>query len=435
MNFDNFVFVTVGGWTRWSDGALEEMEPWGRVKGITLVVTDFEEAPMGCYRFDGGKGAYALPMIEKRARAEGVIEGVAHIVAHEVLPAADGFQTFHTAVALEFWQRLQQWATQQRDHCLVMPLGALLADRLGPLQARVVRLERTFHCHMHTSAGPAYVCATAVSDRIDDMRTAVRVLAGLTRIDLGRGVKAPVQWVNLLLQDEASEGILLAEWNDSAVLHGVPVRPARTADNVSAVSVAGLIALLSDTGIGGAVNPPLQRFAWQSERFVLPAAVVCTALAVGLFTLGAYFHGESAKQHDANARFRTELAQLESRIAKVSSEQPNPGYLAVASFASKLGDGARFDPVPMLALLRNAASDDIDIKRLRLEGSTDGAHSFRVDGVMASSDVLSMGRFVSRLRQAGWTTQPLEPADTAAGAFSYRLVASGIAGTDRPGAF
>lgn len=424
MNFENIVFVTASGWSKWTDGAVTAMEPWTALVGSSLLVTDFEDAAMVCYRFDGGKPAYALPMIEKRARAEGVIESVAHVAIHQVLGASDGFQTFHTVVGLELWQRLQQWSAQQRDHCLLMPLGALLAEGLGSLQARIVCFERGFHCYIHTAAGLFYASATATSERLEDQRTAVRVLANLCRLELDRGVKAPVQWANLLASGTARDTELREQWDSNAVVPCEAFGAVDDDDRSAPFALGALAALLRTTGTGKAVNPPLQRFAYLGERLLLPCAVVVGVVAAGFFAAGAYWHSEGARQRDANARLSAETVQLEARIAKVNSQQTNPDYVAVATFANKLGDGARFDPLPMLALLRSAASDAVDVKRLRLEGASDGSHSFRVDGVIAARDGLAMGQFVSRLRQAGWITSPLEPADAASGSFSYRLVAA-----------
>jgi len=422
MSTENLILLARDGWRQLRDGALVEIPEWPTLEEPTIVVTDFEEAPMGTYRFDGGKATYAVPMIEKRARAEGLTDGLAHILVHRVLVLGGGFQTFHTAVPLEFWQRLQQWAAQQRDHCILIPLGALLSAGIRVGHARVLQIGRTLHYFGESKTGLHYASVNAIGRFEDDLLAAVRVLAGSVQGENANGVDRSVVWGSVLSSEPGQEARLLARWNQ---LVDVPTSsmPATEWQTPTGSVTSALPPLVARAGIRASVNPPLARLAWWSERLVAGVATTAGILALGLVGLGLFAQAQSQHDRHAAEESRRTAQALETRVAAINRMEPAQGFAPVADLARKLGEAARYDPVPMLGLLRDAAGTDIRIQRLRLDSNGNQERAFQVDGVAQDGGVESIGRLLARLRAAGWSAQAINPIDTAPGAFSYRLTA------------
>lgn len=423
MMVDNLVLVTRDGWQQLHEGALTEVPAWLTLDRPSLVLTDFEEASVGSYRMDGGKPAYAIPMIEKRARSEGLVDGQAHIVVHRTLAVHGGYQTFHTLVGLEFWQRLQQWASQQKDHCILVPLGALLSDGLRPGQARVVALGRSLHCFGHGHGGLFHASANAIGRSTDDLLASVRVLHGLVRADLAKGIDGPVAWASVLDLDVQRSEQLLAQWNDVSAVPASAVA-LTTFATAEGQALSALPALCRRLSLRALLNPWLDRVAWWSENLVAGLAAVVAVVAVGLGGLGLYARVQSKVEHDRSAQAQRELQVLEARIEATNAQDIPTAFAPVADFARKLGDGARYDPLPMLATLKAAAGREIVIKRLRLESVGDRERSFRVDGFTQSGSVEALSQFLGHLKTAGWSASPLEPGEAGPRAFSYRLMAT-----------
>ena len=421
MSTDNILLVTRDGWRQLRGGVLTDTVAFPVLDAPAIVVTDFDEAPMGSYRFDGGKPAYAAALIEKRARAEGLTDGAAHVVVHRVQALRKGLQTFHTVVPLETWQRMLQWSSQQRDHCIVLPLGALLAAKVGTGHARIVRAGRTLHFFGQSKAGLHHLSANALGRSDDDLQAAMRVLGGLTRSEIAKGIAHPVEWASLLSADAAQDARLAEQWTSLADVSAemLPATPVGT-------GASTLPALVDRAGARAAVNPPVARLAWWSERLVAGVATVTGILALGLAALGFYVQGEARTERASTAESRREVAALEARVTAVNAAEIPQGFAPVADLARKLGDGARYDPVPMLALLRDAAGPGIRIQRLRLDSGVAGSaeRGFQVDGLSEGGSVGAIGRLLAGLRTAGWTAVPVNSLDAAPGAFSYRLIAA-----------
>ncbi len=420
MSIDNILLVTRDGWRQLSGGAVSDVAPWPVLDAPAIVVTDFEEAPMGSYRFDGGKPAYAAALVEKRARAEGLTDGAAHVVVHRVVSVRGGLQTFHTVVPLEFWQRMLQWSAQQHDHCIVLPLGALLAAGVGPGRARMLRAGRTLHFFGESKAGLHYQSTNAMGRGTDDLQAAVRVLSGQSRAGIANGITHPVEWGSLWAAMAGEDAQTALQWT---ALSDIPAEPLPAAAAGAGASV--LPALVRRAGVRAAVNPPVARMAWWSERLVAGVATLTGVLAVGLAGLGMVVQGEAQATRANAAETRREAAALEARIAAVNKAEAPQDFAPVADMARKLGDGARYDPVAMLALLRDSAAPGTRILRVRFDSGASGsvAPGFQVDGVADSGGVGAIGRLLTSLRAAGWTAQPVNALDAAPGAFSYRLTA------------
>lgn len=422
MNVEKLLLVTREGWFEITAGALVEIPAWPRLTSPAVVVTDFEEAPIGVHRYEG-KAAYAAPVIEKHARAQGLTEGAAHIVVHRLGTVPGGCVALYTAVALDVWQRMQQWAERQSDHCMVVSLGGLLESSLQKGQARVLRLGRTVHLVGINDAGVFHASVSAIGRSAEDLEGAVRSLASQARNELAKGVKGPVLWGCALGGSIAAEQRLASAWGDAARLD-CTLRPHAEMVAGQRGPVVSALPQWTKTLKGRAIEASaLARLAWRSESLVAPMTAVTAVVGLGLLLLSVVVQNQAASENRA-AGTQLELAQkMEARIAQANKIEPSAAFAPVAEFARQLGDGAAYDPVAMVQMVRQAAGNDIRIQRIRLEPFGTQKRTFRVDGVTTQGGLAAVSRFLAHAKAAGWRAEPLDPVEQSPGAFSYRLVA------------
>jgi hypothetical protein len=92
------------------------------------------------------------------------------------------------------------------------------------------------------------------------------------------------------------------------------------------------------------------------------------------------------------------------------------------AFASKIAEAALYDPVRMLALVRQAAGPKIRIQRVQLTRPDNSVkHFFRVEGVAAGGSNQEIANFTAALKAQGWQSSPAQSSDGSIGAFAYTL--------------
>lgn len=422
MTPDKLLLITRDGWYSLADGYLSQIPAWSKVDGSVLLVTDFDEAPVGVLRFEG-KPAYAAAMVEKHVRDEGLTDGATHIVLHRTVSVPDGCLALYTAVPLELWQRLQQWTRQQTDHCLLVTMASLLVAGLKPGEARVLRAGNLLHLVGFGDAGVFY--ASAVGYGSEDFQGATRILAAQSRVELGRDIKGPVQWACALGGDMATENTYAEAFAAATgiacvILTHAPLITGRKAQVVSALPA--LCARLTFRSIEG---PLLARLAWLSEGAIAPLAGATAIVGLALLGLGMLVQNQSGVEDRLGKQLLGQVGVLEGRIAAANLVDAPASFAPVAEFARQLGDGATYDPVAMLKLMRQAAGNTIRIQRIKLESGANAntKRTYRIDGVSEKGGLDAVKNLLAQTQRAGWRADPLEPAEQAAGAFSYRLTA------------
>ena len=422
MNYD-VVLALKEGWYRLDKGTLSPVEPWSAQAGPTMLVTDFDQAHVGMHRFDG-KPAYASAVIEKHVRTVGLAEGSSHIALHHTTQVADGCYSLYTAMAMETWQRTQQWAAEQVDHCLPIALGSLFFEGLIKGQARVTRLDRTLHLCGHNDAGVFYTSVSAIGNTADDFKIAIKALCAQSRADLIKGISKPVQWVSIFGTSLEQEAALATTFSDLAQVDCQLVDSDKFVDAQGAVMYSAAPTLCRKIRLGAAQVSWLARLAWRAESFMMPAAAISAVAGAAFFSLGGLLHTQAPTATQQVQQISSQADQIEARVTAANSIETPAGFAPVAAFAQQLGDGATYDPVVMLQLVREAAGQDIRIQRLKLESFADKKRVFRVDGMTEKSGISAITRFIAVTQSAGWQAEAIDPAEQLPGAFSYRLVAT-----------
>ena len=417
------LLVTRDGWFRLSTAGYSEMAPWSKVDGPCVAVTDFDEAPVGAHRFQG-RPSHAAAVVEKHVRAAGLTDGPARIVLHRVDNVPDGCIALYTAVPLELWQRFQQWAGQQHDHCMVVPMAGLLASRLKAGQARVLHSGRTLHLAGRSEAGVFYLCASAVGRSDGDLHAAARALGLQAQGELAKGIRQPVLWACTVANG------MEAETGHAAAFAGAAQLECRTeahdllASELTPTVVSALPGLCAALQVHTVQATAPRRLAWWSESLVGPLAAVTAVVGAGLMVLGVWTQSEAAGERQIAGRLRLQGDALEARIQAANRVAVPVEFAPVAQFARQLADSATYDPVAMLQLVRQAAGEQVRIQRIRFELQADKKRSYRIDGVTEKEGLAAIRRFLAQTQAAGWTSEPLDPAEQSPGAFSYRLTAA-----------
>lgn len=427
MNVNHVYRIGPQGWQFIQGNEWVDAPPWPRLSHPALVVLDTDDVPSDVWRFEG-KPEFASALIEKRVRTEGLVEGAAHIVVHRLIKSPTGFQVFFSAVAIEAWQRLSGWASQQADHCIVMTSAGLLCSGIKAGQGRVLVSERHLALFVHAEASMAYFSAHALGQGGRAVVEGGQLLGSNARGTLSLGNKLRLELGGLWSPQTDADLMEVADAFAQASDTVPALMPVAMYTGGGGLVHSVLPALAASAALTQALNPGVDRLAWRAESWVGGLTAVTAVVAVGLVGLGIFLGQQAQQQRQAAAASLTALQQLEARIQAVNKIEASERLVPVAEFAQRLDSGARYDPIELLNTLKTHAGTDVRIQRVRLDTSQQArAKIYRVDGVAALDASGAVVRFVNALQAAGWSLKAVDPADSAPGAFSYELVASAAA--------
>jgi hypothetical protein len=422
------LLITREAWYLMSDTEIKEVPAWSRIESPTLVVTDFEDAPVDLHRFEG-KLAHATALVEKHARTTGLSEGETHIVLHRVIPAPGGGLAFYTAVPLDQWQRMQAWSAQQHDHCLLVVSANLLEQGLVQGQARVLRLRCVIHVLGLNDTGLFHASVTVIGGGEGNLSTAIQALAVKARADLAAGIEQPVQWACGLADDLQTEIRYASVFAQAALTECQLLKHTLWPESNGSNKASTLPGMCLDLNSRAILASFPRRLAWVSETLVAPLAAVTAVLGLGLTTLGMAMQNQALEKQQHLLERTSQAQALEARINAANQIEVAANIESDGIFVRRLALGAIFDPVAMLQLVRQASTQDIRILRIKLDVENDKKKSFRIDGVSENGGSAAVGRFLAHVQAAGWQAEPLDPSVQVIGAFSYRftpLIASPV---------
>jgi hypothetical protein len=164
-----------GRWLSFDDErvALHDSRP--RLDRSTIVVTDFDGAVSDITSLEGSP-SHAVALIERRLRADGLIDGDSKVLIHQLRTVGNGYQALYTAVPLDRWQQMFAWADNQADHCLLVPTVALLWKRLRPGHGVVLHSGRKVVFLAALRNRVEYASALAFSESREDLAMTVAAL-------------------------------------------------------------------------------------------------------------------------------------------------------------------------------------------------------------------------------------------------------------------
>ena len=453
-----------GQWLLFDGHAVTRSDSRPRLHRAAVVVSDFENAVSNVISLEGSP-AHAVALIERRLRSDGLIDSESKILIHKTRTIGAGYQTLFTAIPLDLWQQTWAWAEAQQDHCLLVPFTSLLWKSLRPGQGLVLQSGRQLSVLALLKHDMVYRTALAYSDDPADLAMTAGALAEQFAEDLGNGEDnlepLSLQWCPVLVPRPA-EG---QPWTDDSLREvfsarsGLPVSsvPLKTVTDEAGNeyrSGIGWIGAMASASI--AVNPTASRVAWTAEWALPVASAASLVFALILGALGARWALGASEARTRSEQLGADIAAIEQRIEALRPKETVPdNFAATQAFierAARLQNGA--DPSASLALVRDAAADQVRILRVRLEepaatlppqpgmpapaAQGTGGYTLRIDGAVDAwrgTPGMQVPTFVERLRRAGFDPQPVDPqgggnAAVASGFFSYLLKHSPAAATE-----
>jgi hypothetical protein len=411
--------------------------------GPAIVVSDFDGAVADVTALEGSP-THAVALIARRLRADGLVDNEAKVLLHKTRTVGAGYQALYTAVPLDRWQSLFAWAENQVDHCLLVPITALLWQCLRKGKGIVLRGGRQLVFMGLAGERIVYVSALAFSDDPDDVAMTVDSLAERVAMELGEDDDAPdaldVTWYQSLeylsdLSPSREEGYVeaFARATGASVALGSQTR---LVDGEGRSCRSGFPALGEHAGAMLSVNSGQVRGAWLAERALPWAAAASLALAVVLATLGGRWTLQAHAANENAEQLRQEAGSIEGTIASLAERQKlAPAYPAVLAFVEKAAAlRGGLDAEAAVADVRHAAAGQVSILRVRTEpdGPDGKSNVLRVDGLVhplaGAAEGSQIALFVQRLRDAGYEPVAVDPntagnggGQSPAGFFSYQL--------------
>lgn len=165
-----------GQWLAFDGDRVRRLDARPRLDRAAIAITDFDGAISQVIALEGSP-SHAGALIEKRLRADGLIDNESKILIHQSKTVGNGYQALFTAVPLDRWQQMFAWAEGHDDHCLLLPSVALLWRMLRPGRGVVLHSGRQFTFLASLRNRIVHASALAFSDDESDLTMTVAALA------------------------------------------------------------------------------------------------------------------------------------------------------------------------------------------------------------------------------------------------------------------
>jgi hypothetical protein len=426
------IFHMDGKWLLFEGESVRAVQEYPRLEAPAMVLTDFGGALSGVSSVSG-RSAYAGALIGRRLRDEGLVDGETRVLIHRRVKDSGGFLCLYTAVPMDAWRRMQSWAQNQKEHCLLIPQTAAML-RLLPREGNglVFRCGRRISLLFQRRDGLDYFSALSLSDDRSDLLTCVGTLAARLpgqAFDPARNA-ANLSWFSLSGPGGADgeDDVLCAAFSEISGIETTcaPTESYRGASGECRVALSALRPIFSERL---AINPMRARFDYFAEKRLAQAGW-CAGIAALLFTIGGVALLWQASEINARAVQDKERAERAQAIAQSVQGEAPPAFPASRFHATRdlvdliAGAQTGIDPSAFLRKLRLASGDKVKLlrvsvgKEIIVEGWVDQTGGN--DGPLAG--------FVTQLRRQGFSPEAVDTSSTVntrrTGFFAYRLSVS-----------
>ncbi len=430
-------------WLAQDSDYIQVVSPFPKLSSAISVVETFGDSPSGVMRLQG-KTAHAEALVERKIRAEGLVDGESRVLIHHQRTVAGAMEVLFTAVPLPIWQTISGWTQQQRDHCVLLPIAALACAGIKEGQGRVIRYGANLVYFANTSDGFIYASVTAYSDAEEDVEIAVRSLAEQaagnargtgTRAFAGSAEKSKAQsikvfWCPLYADGEEDQRmqqlfVQIAKCDLEDCSQGALNQVDAEGNAVSEQKLkTALPQLLKRANLRTSANTGSQRLVAFAEAWAPLSTVLVGACAAALFAYGGYNHTIGAQMNSNAALQNAKSAKSEEMVRQLDAKQAPTEYENVQKFVNTLQAGVTgYNPAAVVADIGNAAGREIRILRIRLENISNKPLSMVFDGALRPGvDGSAITTFLLQLRRTGYVVTSMDPADGGqSGNFTYRL--------------
>ncbi|MGB8633991.1 MAG: hypothetical protein WCD36_01790, partial [Rhodanobacteraceae bacterium] len=397
------VFHLGGRWLALDDSRLVELPEYPELDMPVMVVSDFNQALTGVMSLEA-KPAMAAPLIERRLRDEGMVEGETRLEISHLVRVGKGFQALYSAIPMLDWQNMISWAGSRSDHCLVVPLLSVAKRLLKPDQAVVLRHGQQVTFLTIDTHSIQHAETMAYSNDSAGVRDAVNSLADRVRALLGQGQRPTrVLWYALDSQPTQDEEALAASFAQAGDMN------VQLADHRSLILDSGDTIQSAMPGVAAAAqvsDATTSRFAglmMLAERALPMAAVLMLVVALGLLLLGWRGHSQAAEKNDSAQQMQAQASSLQSktRAQMARLKQGSEPLQHTRQFVQRLANASRGQDISVaLVKIRQAARTWVRVLRVRT-GDTD--HRLYVEGAIdeGQQGARNLALFIANLRAAG----------------------------------
>lgn len=392
------------------------------LSGPCRILTDFDGAPAGVMAVDT-KPEFAPSMIEKRVRSEGLVDGEAHVLTHNLIYAGGSSRVLYTAVPVTAWNEMFAWLDGQSSMGLVFSIEAAmlaLAQRYGAVMCRV---GRQFRFLVSQPDKLSYVTTTAFSDDQDDLDIAlINLMDRAGPKLLVNEARLPVFWCDLLASQRDDGARLVSQFSQRMGVK-VVIAPVQHFDSKDGPMRTAVETMMDAMSWRAAVNPLSQRIAAIIDQFSKPIAAAVALVGLSMFAVSTFWISQTIQIH---ARIDHLNQQINTVLQHTAGQDSSPDRLLVSyaptiAFLDSLTRAAHSpDLLAILADIRQAADKRVRVMRIQL--SPNGA--FRVDGmpINGATDAAISG-FLAKLKIIGYRVTAMDPGGQSQlpGFFSYSV--------------
>ena len=429
------LFHLGGRWLALDGSRLVTMPAYPKIDVPVVVISDFDNALTGVMAMEAN-ASMAAPLIERRLRKEGMVEGETRLEVAHSISVGRGFQALYSALPMTSWQRMLSWADSCNDHCVVVPLLSVAKRLQKPGQAVVLRHGRQVTYLAVQSDAITYAETMAYSNDADGVFTSVNALAERVKIAFAEGAKPrSIAWYALDAAPEHDDVKLSA---DFAKAVGVEVQLASHThlslpEGGQVRSAMPLLAAAAN--VDDAVSSRFAGVLYRAERFLPWAAAASAVLAIGLAFVGWQWYSQSrADQSEAQAlRSDADRMMAETQAQLLELKKDNGEAERSRQFVERLATAsADQDMSSTLEKVRQAAQNWVSVLRLR-RGDTD--QRTYVEGAITKGPdgARNLTLFIANLRSMGFVPVAVDPPPGTQSAefFSYALDPAGPAAGEK----
>ncbi len=217
-----------GQWLAFDGNRVNRLDARPKLTRSAVAIVDFDGAVSQVTSLEGSP-AHAVALIEKRLRADGLIDNESKILIHQNKVVGNGYQALFTAVPLDRWQQMFAWAEDHDDHCLLVPALALLWRMLRPGRGLVLHSGRQFTFVANLRNRIVHVSGLAFSESESDLAMTVSALAERASRELASADDAletlDVEWYGCLTRAPAAAAPVRPPVDEAPILRPVAATP------------------------------------------------------------------------------------------------------------------------------------------------------------------------------------------------------------------
>lgn len=412
-----------GSWSLFDGERMLDFKSYAEPGATAVLIDDFEDAIQGVMTLEGN-AAYAQPMIERRLRNEGLVDGESHIIIHRKRAVGGVVQVLYTAVPIELWRRTQAWTGRQRDNCLVVPLLDLVCRQLSGETAVVLRTGRHIVFVALWRDSLFYSSVLAFGDTPDDFMIAVVALAERCAGSLREFSGKPlVRWYVIDGEVSVDDSLLGRRFAEQLSANVQQVDSVVYQDSRGIKRKTAMGALLAGLCARDAINPISEKVSFAAERAMPVFTVVGFVLAIAMIVGGLFFSAQTLAEAEQVDALKKQIREQQAAIKAPSDSQAAAVADEVRALIQRLLDFKRtMSPYDAMQEIRAAAGPDVRITRLRLDGATD-RQVLWVEGMIKNNGSDPLARFLAQLRRSGFEASAVDQSvsQQSANAFSYKL--------------